>query len=82
MDLDILKNGVTNGPMMTGPTPDWLELSVLLGKTSEKITENNPIHEELSDLIHFMLSVAKCYDINLQHAWSRWKKKAINKIYK
>ena len=79
MDLDILKNGVTMGPMIT---PDWLELSVLLGKTSEKITENTPIDEELSELIHFMLSVAKCYDINLQHAWSRWKKKAINKIYK
>lgn len=76
MDLELVKKNTVI------VTPDWLELSIILGNTSRKIISQEKIDHELAELIYLMLSIAKYYNINLHHAWSRWKKKAINKIYK
>lgn len=76
MDLELAKKSTHT------ISPDWLELSILLGKTSDKIIKEEKVDEELGNLIYVVLSIAKFYNINLHHAWSRWKKKAINKVYK
>lgn len=60
---------------------DWIQISSTVGSMATKIKENKEIEEELAELIVFLLSVAKTYNINLQHAWYKWRKKANNKVY-
>ena len=77
MELNILKNNISTQKYQE----DWLGLSTLLGVTSNKIQLNKPIENELAMIIYFLLSVAHNYDINLQNAWHKWKKKAYQKVY-
>ena len=77
MDLDKLKLTISDYQYQE----DWLSLSTLLGATSHKIQTNQQIDNEICMLLYFLISIANKYEINLQTAWTKWKKKAYQKVY-
>ena len=60
---------------------DWITISTIIGKMATSIKSGEHIENELAELIIFIMSIAKIYNINLQHAWYKWKKKANDKVY-
>ena len=62
----------------------WLELSTTLQQLSSSLRNNSKedISQYIVLLIEFCLTLAKSYDIDLQHAWKSWDSKAFNKKYK
>jgi hypothetical protein len=65
-------------------TLSWLELSTTLQLLSQSLRHNSDedISQHIVLLIEFCLTLAKSYDIDLQHAWESWDSKAFNKKYK
>lgn len=59
----------------------WLHVSSILGSMSSKIYKNENFSEEIRDIMFFLFQLCIMYDINLQQAWYKWKKKANNKVY-
>ena len=61
----------------------WLDISSILKELSIALKNNNrdKISELLVEFINFNISTAKNYDIDLDNAWKRWRKKALSKVY-
>lgn len=59
----------------------WLELSTVLGSMSQKIITEQQFNVEIRDIMYFLFQICIYYDINLQQAWYKWKRKASNKVY-
>ena len=59
----------------------WLEINIIMGILSSKIMVTEPIEEELVALIKKLGILSAQFDINLDKAWVKWKRKAVTKIY-
>ena len=77
MDLNSLKS-------KSNVSLSWLEVSSLLQQLSLSLRQNSKedISKYVVVLVEFCLTHAKCFDIDLHHAWESWDSKAINKKYK
>ena len=62
---------------------DFIKLSIDLGDLSKSIKKNISINinKHLIKLFDFCFTVCKIYEINLETAFEKWKKKALQKQY-
>lgn len=61
----------------------WLDIGILYGNLAQCIKDDNTelIQNNVKELIHTVLNISKIYNIDINEAWDRWKKKAISKKY-
>lgn len=78
MELNNFKNSF---PSVKIDDTCWLHLSSILGQMSQKIITNEKFNPEIRDIMFFLFQLSLYYDINLQQAWYKWKRKACNKVY-
>ena len=78
MELNNFKNSF---PIVKLDDSCWLHLSTILGQMSNKILTNEKFNLEIRDIMFFLFQTSLYYDINLQQAWYKWKRKASNKVY-
>lgn len=63
---------------------DWMSLSELMSRFSATLRQESSTDEiatYLMPLLEKCVQFAATYDINLEDAWERWKKKALSKRY-
>ena len=62
---------------------DWLKISQDMRSLSLALRADDPLQiaPHLLDLLAMCIQIAAHYDIDLDVAWTRWKKKAVSKKY-
>lgn len=63
---------------------DWMSLSELMRRFSVALRQGSSTEEIAAHLVPLLekcVQFAETYDIDLEDAWERWKKKALSKRY-
>ena len=60
---------------------DPLQMTILFGNMSYNIRNHKNFDTEFCIIIHYLFSIMKHYDIDINHAWQKWYSKAQQKKY-